>query len=161
MGMYFSPATSKYTGVKCEKDNYGVTDTTYGLAAYPCRDCPAGMVTTTSAPSSPYKKDNGYNSPLACVTKVGYGYNGRVAAQCPVGSYNAGGNYLTCDKCPVGTTTVSDPNSQKTDADCKVAPGYGPSGTNGAIIPCPVGELRNWSCGYSLSQAVTGCTCAG
>jgi hypothetical protein len=136
--MYFSPATTKYTAVNCESNNYGVANTTYGLAAYPCRDCPGGMQTMASAPSSTYKSDNGFTSPLACVTKAGFGYNGRVASQCPVGSYNAEGNYGTCTQCPAGYSTSSTAAQQVAQADCKVAAGYG--FYNNAVIPCPVGE---------------------
>jgi hypothetical protein len=137
--MYFSPATTKYTAVNCESNNYGVANTTYGLAAYPCRTCPGGMQTMASlAPSSTYKSDNGFTSPLACVTKAGFGYNGRVASQCPVGAYNAEGNYGTCTQCPAGYSTSSTAAQQVAQADCKVAAGYG--FYNNAVIPCPVGE---------------------
>ncbi len=139
-GMYFSPATNKYTAVNCASDNYGVSNTTYGLAAYPCRDCPAGMQTMATAPSSNYKSDNGYTSPAACVTKAGFGYNGRVATQCPVGSYNSAGNYGTCTQCPAGYTTNANATEQVAQSDCKVAAGYGYY--NGAVIPCPVGECH-------------------
>ena len=97
--MYYSSATGKYVAVNCSTNNYGVANTSYGLAAYPCRDCPSGMQTSTSLPNSAaFKSDNGFTSPMACVTKAGFGYNGRMATQCPAGSYNAAGNYGTCTK---------------------------------------------------------------
>ena len=139
--MYFSAATGKYSAVDCDTNNYGLADKTYGLAAYPCRDCPSGMQTSVSLENSNnYHADNGFTNPKACVTKAGYGYNGRVANKCPVGSYNAAGNYGTCTQCPVGKTTVDNADNQVTVSDCGIAKGYGYY--NGAIIPCPVGESR-------------------
>jgi hypothetical protein len=143
-GMYFSAATNAYRAVSCDTNNYGVANLTYGLAAFPCRDCPTGMETSkTATPSSGFytvsSSGSGFTSPMACVTKQGFGYNGRVATQCPAGSYNAGGNYGTCTKCPVGRTTSTDPAKQATDADCYIAPGYGFH--DSVIQPCPVGEL--------------------
>lgn len=97
--MYFSAATGLFMAVNCSSNNYGVSNITYGLAAYPCRDCPAGMQTSTSLiTSAAFKSDHGFTSPMACVTQMGYGYNGRVATKCPAGSYNDAGNYGTCTK---------------------------------------------------------------
>ena len=147
-GMYFSPATSKYTAVNCETNNYGVANTTYGLAAYPCRDCPAGMQTSASlSASAAFKSANGFTSPMACVTKAGYGYNGRVATKCAAGSYNADGNYGTCTQCPVGYSTPDAAASQVAQSDCTIAVGYG--FYNNAVIPCPVGESLSLSGGCS------------
>lgn len=102
-GMYFSPDTKLFRAANCETDNYGVSNKTTGLAAYPCRACPAGMQTSVSLTNSnTYHATNGFYDPKACVTKVGYGYNGRVATQCRPDSYNAAGNYGTCTQCPTG-----------------------------------------------------------
>lgn len=141
--MYFSAASNAYRGVNCDTNNYGVANTTYGLAAFPCRDCPSGMQTSTDLTNSNryYVSDagkQGFTSPMACVTQAGYGYNGRLATKCPAGSYNAAGNYNTCTKCIAGLTTADNATLQVTSADCGVAPGFG--SYDGAIVPCPVGE---------------------
>lgn len=141
--MYFSAASNTYRAVNCDTNNYGVANITTGLAAYPCRDCPAGMMTSNSlAPSSNYYVSDsgkqGFTNPLACVTKAGYGYNGRVATKCPAGSYNAAGNYGTCTKCASGLSTVDDADNQVSASNCTLAVGYGFH--DNAIVPCPVGE---------------------
>ena len=137
--MYYSPASNAYRAVNCSSDSFGVSNTTYGLAAYPCRDCPTGMQTSAVLPSSSAYRDpttGGYTHPKACVTKAGHGYNGRIATKCPVGSYNAAGNYGTCTKCAAGLTTAAEAASQA--SDCILAAGYG--WYNGSIVPCPVGK---------------------
>jgi len=139
-GMYFSVATNAYRAVNCSSDNFGVANTTYGLAAYPCRDCPAGMQTSTSLPTSAaYYVSHGFTNPMACVTKPGYGYDGRVANKCPPGSYNAEGNYNTCTQCPTGLSTPDDAGSQVSEANCTLTVGYGFHGST--IMPCPMGKL--------------------
>jgi hypothetical protein len=135
--MYYSAATSAYRAVNCSSNNYGVANATFGLAAYPCRNCPAGMETSATA-SAAYLAANGYVNPLACVTKAGYGWNGRVANKCPAGSYNAAGNYGTCTQCAPGLSTVDDAAVQIDSTACKVAQGYGYY--NNQVVPCPVGE---------------------
>ncbi len=97
--MYFSAATGNFMAVNCSNNNYGVSNITYGLAAYPCRDCAQGMQTRADLPTSAaFLAPNGFTSPMACVTQKGFGYNGRVASKCPAGSYNNEGNYGTCTK---------------------------------------------------------------
>lgn len=143
-GMYFSPATNTYTAVNCDSDSYGVTETTYGLAAHPCRSCPAGMQTSTSLPNSAAcyashgNGTQGFTSPLACVTNAGYGYNGRAATKCPAGSYNAAGNYETCTQCPAGLSTPDDAAQQVSEANCVLGVGYGFH--DNTTVACPVGE---------------------
>jgi hypothetical protein len=101
--MFYSPDTKLFRAVNCQTNNYGVKEKTTGLAAYPCRACPAGMETDDqNIPSKSYLATNGFIDPKACVTKVGFGYNGRVATQCRPDSYNAAGNYGTCTQCPTG-----------------------------------------------------------
>lgn len=143
--MYYSPASKQYSAVNCSSNSYGVANTTYGLGAYPCRDCPAGMQTSVSLPSSAafYFSEGdvaGFTNPMACVTKPGYGYNGRVATACPAGSYNAAGNYGTCTKCAAGFSTPANPEQQVSVDNCAVAQGFGLA--DGAIVPCPVGECH-------------------
>jgi hypothetical protein len=75
--------------------------------------------------SAAFNSDNGFTSPMACVTKAGYGYNGRVANKCPAGSYNGAGNYGTCTQCPVGYSTPDAAESQVAQSDCTIAVGYG------------------------------------
>lgn len=145
--MYFSAATNTYRAVNCDTNSFGVADATYGLAASPCRDCPAGMQTSTSLASSVayWVSDGngkqGFTSPMACVTLPGYGYNGRVASKCPAGSWNAGGNYAGCTSCPVGLSTADDASSQVSSSNCTVAVGFGFH--NNVVMPCPVGECRS------------------
>jgi hypothetical protein len=88
--MYYSPESKLFRAVNCATNNYGVKSKTTGLAAYPCRACPAGMETSDSLASentdaglayAAFKATNSYTDPKACVTKVGFGYNGRVATQ--------------------------------------------------------------------------------
>lgn len=75
--------------------------------------------------SAAYATPDGYTDPQACVTKPGYGYDGRAANPCAAGSYNAAGNYGLCTQCPSGLTTSTIPEQQASMADCKMAPGYG------------------------------------
>jgi len=146
--MYFSVSSNTYRAANCDTNSYGVSSITYGLSAYPCRDCPAGMQTSTSLPNSAaYYVSNGagkqgFTSPMACVTKPGYGYNGRFATKCPAGSYNAAGNYDTCSQCPTGLSTPDDVNRQLSQADCTLAVGYGFH--DNTIVPCPVGTWPLW-----------------
>lgn len=87
MGIYYSPLTSRYIGVNCDQNNFGVPSMTPGLAANPCRDCPAGMQTSKSLNNSAayYVSDGagkeGFTNQMACVTTAGWGYNGRVATK--------------------------------------------------------------------------------
>lgn len=145
--MYFSTASNSYRAVNCDSNNYGVQNITYGLAAFPCRDCPGGMITNSSLPNSgaywvvdttSVTPLGGFTSPMACVTRAGFGYNGRVATKCPAGSYNAAGTYGTCRKCPYGLTTTNDAERQVSIDDCKLAPGFGFH--DNVIQPCPIGE---------------------
>lgn len=80
----------------------------------------------------------GFNSPLACVTKPGYGLVGRYAHRCEVGWYNAGGNYAPCTQCPFGLSTTNDAAGQISIDNCTVAPGFGVY--NSSIQSCPIGE---------------------
>jgi hypothetical protein len=141
--MYFSSASGTFKGVNCATNNYGAASATFGLAALPCRDCPAGMQTSVGLTSSALywatdgAGSQGFTSPMACVTKPGFGYNGRVANKCPAGSYNAEGNYGTCTKCPVGLSTPNTAADQVSLSNCTVAKGYGYA--NNVVQPCPVG----------------------
>jgi hypothetical protein len=142
--MYFSAATNTHYAANCDSNSYGVSDLTYGLAAHPCRDCPAGMQTSISLPNSAaYFVSHGggvqgFTSPMACVTQAGYGYDGRVANRCPAGSFNAAGNYDTCQPCQTGLSTANDASKQVSEADCTLDVGYGFH--DNTIVPCPVGE---------------------
>jgi len=70
------------------------------------------------------------------VTRAGYGYDGRVANKCPVGSYNAAGNYNTCTKCDAGLSTPDDAEQQVSEANCALAVGYGFH--DNTVVPCPM-----------------------
>jgi hypothetical protein len=103
--MYYvtSPTGFVYKARECGSGNAGAVANSYGvnaakvfgLAQMPCKICPAGTVVTTDATKQLTTKvtGGGYYHPLACVTQVGYGWDGRVATQCPRGWYNAGDNY--------------------------------------------------------------------
>jgi hypothetical protein len=115
----------------------GVANKTYGLGGFACRQCPTNMQ-ATQALSAAYSATNGFTDPLACVTKTGYGYNGRIATQCAIDSFNAAGNRMTCTKCPYGTRTNGTAANQGLDTDCGIAEGFGFH--NSVIQPCPMGE---------------------
>lgn len=138
----------------CDNKNYGVAGPTFGLQAFPCTACPYNMVTKkpTAFPYPPSNEppfysdadnavdgDGGFTDPKACVTEVGYGYNGRISYKCPRGWYNAGNNRDACTQCPYGRTTLDDAAEQASEEDCGIAPGFG--FFDGAIVPCPIGEL--------------------
>lgn len=117
---------------------------------YSCysRPCPTGMVASNNSGAYPtsasWWADNGdgtrgFYSVKACVTQPGYGYNSRVAAPCPVGSFNQKDNYGSCTRCPVVGTTTAGVGAGVTAADCGVAAGYGSD--SGSIAPCAVGQL--------------------
>ncbi len=127
-------------------NSYGVAgDKVYGLAQTPCKLCPANMVVTTSTPSSNYSVTGAnFWDPLACVTKPGYGYDGRVSSLCAKGWYNEGNNYLACTQCAYGLTTdVPNVEGTNTDAeaDCQAAPGFG--NYNGTMQQCPAGTYND------------------
>lgn len=63
---------------------------------------------------------------------------GRAGVRCDAGSYNAGGNYDSCRKCPYGKTTMG-PGLGLTLANCVADVGYGV--VNNKMGPCPIGEL--------------------
>lgn len=138
-GMLFTASTNSYRAVNCDSGrNYGASNTTYGLAASPCRDCPANMITPTSGDF--YVKvdgEGGSTSPLACKTEAGFGYNGRAAVACPKGTYSPGGTLEPCAACPNGKTTPS--TGATSDAACVMLPGWGLY--NDGTAMCPVGKL--------------------
>lgn len=138
-------STSRFRALNCDNDSYGVSNTTYGLSSSPCRHCPSGMVTNISLPNSNAYwvvdgSAQGFTSPMACVTQAGYGYNGRVASRCPVGTYNPAGSYGTCTPCPAGLTTLDNAADQAEAAHCILAVGYGFH--HNAIVPCPIGRCK-------------------
>lgn len=143
-GMYYSAVSHSYSAVNCDSNSHGVGSITAGLAANPCRVCPAGMHTCLDLPASAayWASDGagiqGFTSPMACVTKGGHGYNGFSAIKCPKGSYNAAGNYQPCSKCGAGLTTLDDAAAQVSQDNCTLAPGYGVYGNS--ILACPLGE---------------------
>jgi hypothetical protein len=103
-GMYYvaSGASFVYKARECGTatagavaNSYGVNALkVYGLAQMPCKICPAGTeVTKNAGKIASYKAAKGFFNPLACVTKAGFGWDGRVATQCPRGWYNAADNY--------------------------------------------------------------------
>lgn len=143
-GSYQTPAGAYYA-ISCSSNNYGVAGTTYGLNTNPCRDCPSGMQTEGTAPSINFVDADtaGYYDPKACVTKAGFGYNGRIATACQQGYYNGGSNYDQCTACPYGTTTVvGTPGTDQNElADCFIAPGFGKE--DGVIRVCPVGTFQD------------------
>jgi hypothetical protein len=101
-GMYYtsSGGVMAYKARNCGNgdsnvaNSYGVAGKVYGLAQNPCKLCPAGTKADTSlGATNAYKAANGFWNPLACVTRPGYGWDGRVATLCAKGWYNEGNNY--------------------------------------------------------------------
>jgi hypothetical protein len=133
------------------------------------RDCPANMVANSTAGtnrSAWYITDttvtptaSGFYNVLACVTKDGWGYNGRIAQQCDQGTYNVRDNRATCTSCPFGFTTAN-VGAGYTQADCGIAAGYGWYNQTGMIanasVPCPIGTFNNvtWA-GAALNPCTT------
>lgn len=149
-GMLKLPS-GKFKAVWCDANNYGAASKKVGQEAAPCTACPNNMVANkpTELTSAIYNDDDnnlatagdgGFTSPLACVTKKGYGYNGRISYKCPPGWYNEGGNRTACRQCPAGLTTSDDPDKQGSEADCGLDIGFGFYGN--AIVPCPIGKLE-------------------
>ena len=93
-GLYRSQAldgTTTWFAKNCDANSYGLKSVLYGRVVMPCRDCPAGMVTSKDAATFPNSAshfvDNGdgtggFTDPLACVTQAGWGYSGRSTSRC-------------------------------------------------------------------------------
>jgi hypothetical protein len=86
----------------------------------------------------------GFISALACVTKAGFGYNGRIAQECDQGTYNAADTRSTCTPCSYGFTT-NGVGVGITEADCGPAAGFGYYNVSGTpnLVPCPIGTYNN------------------
>lgn len=83
----------------------------------------------------------GFTSKWACVTRPGWGFNGRWSFPCEKGSFNSGDNWYDCTPCPgIGQTTAAAGAGVKV-SDCGTAPGYGFQA--GAIAACPIGECAD------------------
>lgn len=161
-GMYMTDPTAsppKYRAVNCLVDKYGAAKKIPGLAVYPCRDCPAGMKTDSALASTTqyWAAGKGATDPLACVTKSGYGYNGRTANLCPAGSYNTGGNRDPCTQCTGGLTNIVKGSDAATS--CKVPPGSGWIGNQ--VVSCPVGTSRDLPYADTTNGDVTCPVCSG
>lgn len=146
--------------VTCSSDNYGVTGTTYGVSAMPCRDCPTGMSTVGGNALSDLYLDgttNGYYDGRACVTDAGYGYNGRVATKCQIGYWSAGGGNTTCTACDYGYTTVAEGSDAA--ADCVMAAGFG--SYSGVVRTCPTGSYHTVNQTGACDTCGTGLTTQG
>jgi hypothetical protein len=157
MGLYrtAAPAGSTTGGTWyarfCNTNSYGARQLTYGRVVSPCRDCPAGLVTSQDAAAFPNSAaffaaadaaalganatadssggsagaQGGFTDPRACVNQAGWGYNGRSASPCPPGTHSNRDSPATrCVACPPGTTTAG-PGAGVTTHDCRVAPGFG------------------------------------
>lgn len=98
----------------------------------------------------------GFFDARACVTKAGFGYNGRVAQQCDTGYYNAADKYSPCTFCGFGQTTKG-VGKGVTSADCGIAAGYGFDAVRSVIAPCPVGTYNSANFTTSLTAACTPC----
>lgn len=166
-GLYYSTITGAWRARACDTNNYGVANRTYGLTPQACKDCPTGMVTSTDTilypNSSAYFYTNpedgsaGFISALACVTEDGWGYNGRVAQQCDVGSYNSKDTRSTCTKCGYGLTT-SAVGAGVTEADCGLAAGFGNNTATLAIAPCAIGTYNDVPWTLDRTTNCTACT---
>lgn len=140
-GMYYNPTTKTYKVVNCAVDSYGVKTKTYGLGGYACRQCPTNMQASAAASPSAYVATDGNTDPLACVTIDGFGYNGRIATQCPIDSWNPAKNRETCKKCGYGLVTDGTAAHQIAATDCGIAPGFGYN--NSVVQPCPIGTYND------------------
>jgi hypothetical protein len=84
-------ASPRYRAVNCDSNNYGVASRQYELRVTPCRECPEGTITSTTAgvtctaTSNAHKATNGYTDPKACCTRPGYGFDGVRATVCAQG----------------------------------------------------------------------------
>lgn len=81
-GMYQTP--SGFRALACAVNSYGSADFAYGVGVSPCRQCPTNMVTGPLASANPSVKNNdgdGFTSALACQTRPGYGWDGRVSTE--------------------------------------------------------------------------------
>lgn len=67
--------------------------------------------------------------------------------QCPVGSYNAGGNRDECTPCQWGLTTADNATLQVDAASCRAGPGF-QANNDLQVQECPAGEstLQHLSC---------------
>lgn len=84
----------------------------------------------------------GFMSPLTCVTKAGWGYNGRNSYKCDKGTYNSKDSYSNCKPCTFGLTTAGVGAGVK-ESDCGIAPGHGYEFTafyNTTVVECPIGK---------------------
>lgn len=149
-GIYYSASSNVFYARNCDVNSYGAAGELPGLTASPCRPCPEGTVTSLSYPTSAayYETDTsvspaagGFTNPLACVTKPGFGYNGRVATRCQAGSWNPAGALDRCKRCSYGLTTPDDANSQVDASNCTLAPGFGFH--DSAVVPCPIGTFNS------------------
>jgi hypothetical protein len=101
--MKYDPFTRKYSAMWCNRNNYGVAGDSvagttlqakFGLAPQPCRSCPINMVANVPDPTNAVAEyyhdkdgapggDGGFTSPLACVTKPGFGECWTASARWP------------------------------------------------------------------------------
>jgi hypothetical protein len=81
----------------------------------------------------------GFADVRACVTTDGYGFSGRGAQACEVGTYNGKDNWDSCKPCPWGYTTAGVGRGVSL-ASCGVAAGFGYSVQQQSVVPCPIGE---------------------
>lgn len=91
----YKPTTQTFAAVNCIHNNYGVNAHTPGLSANPCRDCPTGLLTNATMTPGLFVMDNGvggFTAPKACVTAPGFGFNGREAVKCQVGTFSPPGS---------------------------------------------------------------------
>lgn len=164
-GLMFSSLTSSWRARNCVNNEYGVSNTTFGLSPMPCKPCPQNMVTSTDRVnypnSSSYYVTNGDN-PLtggfvdvrACVTQDGWGASGRGAQRCAMGTFNKKDSYSDCSPCDFGTTTV-DVGAGVTKGDCGIAKGYG--FLDNKILPCPIGTYNDRAYTAGTTQPCTAC----
>lgn len=138
--------------------NSSCADVTGSLSV--CLAGPTNMVTSKDGDYSNsaqfYIKQGdaeGYTDVKACVTKDGYGYNGRNSQPCEAGTYNARNTYDTCKPCGFGLTTEG-VSKGITFASCGLAAGFGYDAVLKAVVPCPIGESTR----QQLRLATAGCT---
>ncbi|WIA12137.1 hypothetical protein OEZ85_012210 [Tetradesmus obliquus] len=114
-GVVKADYTMEFAATVCDKNTYGVADTTFGLQATPCKPCARNLITLQA----------GSTDPSQCVNPGGYGYTPTGANRCAVGSYTSLASLGACMPCPEGRTTADDAAKQTSIADCFVQPGHG------------------------------------
>lgn len=98
----------------------------------------------------------GFTSIKACVTRAGYGFDGERAIKCPVGWWNAPGNYEGCTQCPPHLITANNPSQQASEADCNIVVCLGsPPPLDHGSFECGNLTLNGYTCNATCEEGWT------